>query len=142
MTDSESDELGSLAQSGRKQHLKSARTTMYVIGVLTILANVGLALFAANAAGVAPEQARALQISGFAFAGLGVVFIVLGVMIYSAPVACTVLALILYIGGWAVSGIGNPAMLANGLIIKIVIVVYLVKAIQAAIAYQREEAAA
>jgi len=142
MADIESDELGSLAQSGRKQHLKSARTTMFVIGAITIVANVVLALLAEKAPGVAPEDIRAVQISGFAFAGLGLVFVVLGLLIYSAPVACTVLALILYIGGWAISGLGNPAMLANGLIIKIIIVVYLVKAIQAAVAYQREEAAA
>lgn len=137
----DSDELGSLAQSSRKQHLKSARTTMYVIGAITIIANVGVALMADKFA-VLPEDIRSVQISGFGFAALGVVFVALGVMIYSAPVACTVLALILYIGGWAVTGIGNPAALAQGIVIKIIIVVALVKAIQAAVAYQREEAGA
>lgn len=112
---------------------------MYVIGALTIVSNLAIALMADRFAAL-PEEIRIVQISGFAFAGLGLVFVVLGVMIYSAPVACTVLALILYIAGWAISGIGNPAMLANGLIIKIIIVAALVKAIQAAVAYQREEA--
>ena len=75
----DTEELGSLAQSGRKQHLKSARTTMFVIGAITIVANVAVALMADKVAAL-PEDIRAVQIAGFGFAALGVVFVALGLM--------------------------------------------------------------
>ena len=38
-----SESLGSLAQSARSKQLKSARITLIVIGVLTIVANIAIA---------------------------------------------------------------------------------------------------
>lgn len=125
----EDDGLGSLAQSGRKQHLRTARTTMFVIGGITFVTNLIMAL---------GTQDAAVKMTGFGFAGVGFTYFILGAFIYSAPVACTILGLILYVAGWAISAAMNPVMLANGIVIKIIIVMALVRAIQAAIAYQRE----
>jgi hypothetical protein len=68
---------------------------------------------------------------------LGVVFVVLGMMVYAYPVPATVLGLVLYIGAAAVFGFLSPATLLQGLLFKIIVVVALVKSVQAAIAYQR-----
>ena len=90
---------------------------------------------------------RTTQLSSFVFVAIGVVFIVLGLAIYKAPVPCTVTALVLYLGGWLITVVlsmgGDDAgdvakALMSGIIIKIIIVVSLAKSIQSAIAYQKE----
>lgn len=143
--------LGSLAQSARTSHLKSARTTLFVIGVLTIIANLGMAALAQNLVDQElrnePEQVKqqvvlVTQFVAGGFAAVGVIFLILGSLIYKAPVPCTVLALILYIAGQAISVLLDPTMLAKGAVVKVIIIVALVKAVQAALAYRREEMAA
>lgn len=162
MSATDDDDLGSLAQSSRKTELKKARTTMYVIGVLTLVVNLGLAFFAQNLVDsqfneerqkleqqglqidqqqfdeIKAQSITATRIAAFGFAAVGVAFLLIGVFIEAAPVPLTVLGLVLYIGGAAISAIADPSTLMKGLIIKIIIVVALVRAVQAALAYQRE----
>ncbi len=162
-----SDELGSLSQKVRKDSLRSARITMFAVGVLTIGANLFFGLYAAQMVdkeiegmrktGVVIDEAelkplretaiRATQLSSFVFVGLGAIFIALGCFVYKAPVACTVTALVLYLGGWmatvAISVAGEDGAdvakaLMSGVIVKIFIILCLVRAIQAAVAYQKE----
>ena len=162
-----SDELGSLSQKVRKDSLRSARITMFVVGVLTIGANLIFGLFAEQmidreiagirkTGGVFDEAElkllretaiRATQLSSFVFVGLGAIFIALGCFVYKAPVACTVTALVLYLGGWmatiAISlsnedGTDFVKAVMSGILIKFIIIICLAKAIQAAIAYQKE----
>ncbi len=166
MSELEQDDLGSLAQSGRKVELKKARTTLYVIGVLTLVVNIGVAMLADSlvtsnlnkerdqlrqqgmevdqaAFDQAKEQAvTATQLAAFGFAGLGVAFLVIGACLQMAPLPLAILALILYLGGVAISAMADPTTLAQGIIVKIIIIVALVKAVQTASAYQREAAMA
>lgn len=65
-------------------------------------------------------------------------FVILGALVSSYPVPCTIGGLVLYLGGYAVFGYLNPASLTQGLLIKIIIVAGLYKAMQAAIAHQKE----
>ena len=60
-------------------------------------------------------------------------------MVTQYPVPCTITGLVLYLGANAAFGLMDPTSLARGLIVKIVIIVALFKAVQAAIAYQKEE---
>lgn len=160
----DTEELGSLSQSSRKETLKSARNTMYIVGVLTVLVNLGIALFAKGLVDSQFEkEIRELQAQGMqldnqkveelkkdalfqtqvvsgAFAVTGIIFIAMGAMIHVAPVPITVTALVLYIGCWGISALMDPSMLAKGIILKIIIIVALIKGVQAAIAYQREAA--
>ncbi len=53
----------------------------------------------------------------------------------------TITAFILYVAGNVVVAISDPSALATGLIFKIIVVAALVKAIMAAVAYQREQTA-
>jgi hypothetical protein len=68
---------------------------------------------------------------------LGGVFIVLGLVIKRFPVPATVISLTLYITAAVVFAILNPMTMAGGLIIKVIVVIALVKAIMAAVAYER-----
>jgi hypothetical protein len=146
--------LGSLAQSARLKHLNAARWTLIVIGVLTILVN-GFLLFSAreelvgelrkqkiDMANVNRNEfdnvlllVRLIYIIGIT---LGAIFIVLGLLVKVYPVPITIIALVLYIVAAVGFGVLNPQSLRQGWIIKIIIVVALAKAIQAAFAYQRE----
>ena len=68
----------------------------------------------------------------------GVVFVLLGFFVHRAPVAMTATGLILYIADYAIGAVLDPTYLVRGIIVKIVIVVCLVKALNAAIACERE----
>ncbi|HEY2413293.1 MAG TPA: hypothetical protein VGI40_13670 [Pirellulaceae bacterium] len=143
--------LGSLAQASRGQQLKSARTTLIAIGILTVIVNlVMMALLPdqvkkalqengqgqnQQALNVAMGVAMAIQGS---FLVLGIVFIICGVLVKQFPVACTVSALVLYILAALATAALEPSTLARGIVIKIIIVVALFKAVQAAFAYQKE----
>ena len=147
--------LGSLAQASREKQLNSARATLIVIGVLSLIVNAVLIAmipgqlrneFQQNGQQLDPQQMAiatsiAMAVQGL-FAFLGVVFIVCGVLVKRFPVACTVTALVLYVLSSLATAALDPSMLARGIIVKIVIVVALFKAVQAALAYQKEMHAA
>jgi len=154
--------LGSLSQSARLKSLNSAKGILIVIGVLTVIFNgiqIPLARDQIHEAinrevqklqgqGMIVDQSKvkeaedtamriALLILG-GFIALGVLFIVLGLAIKSYPVPITVTSLVLYLAGAAFSFYLDPEFVGFAAIIKIFIVIALVKAIQSAIAYERE----
>jgi hypothetical protein len=159
----ESSGLGSLAQSARGKHLKQARGILIAIGVLTIVVNA--ILFALIESQVKQEidkevkkvqtqgrivdQAKRKEIEeqavrlGQLMAGgtilLGVVFVVFGIIVNRYPVPVTILSLVLYVASGVIFWVLNPESIAQGIIIKVIIVVALIKAVQAAIAYQKEQ---
>jgi len=150
--------LGSLAQAARQKSLKQAKVLLIVIGVLTILANGAFLTFIrgevdkevaklrAQGLQVKPQAFEALvrsnQIFNGGFVALGIVFVVLGLAVKAYPVPITVTSFVLYVGAAVVMAIVNPTLLVKGLIIKIIIVIAMIKAIQAAIAYERDASAA
>src|SRR5262249_22933761 len=127
------------------KHLNKARWILIVVGVLTIGLNVFLLATLKEQLRGAPQpifdQLYALNtmMAGVGIA-LGVVFIILGILVKTLPVACTVTGLVLYIVGNIVFMVlsGDPKMLFQGAIVKVFIVVALAKSVQAAIAYQKE----
>lgn len=156
--------LGNLAQSARGKELKSARTIMFFIGAVSVAVNMFVFSSAegevqkeidTEVAKLGPgfevdqDKVTALKsqavgatrlISGGGMV-LGIVFVACGLLVQRHPVPATITALALYLASMAIFGLVNPASLASGLIIKIFIVVGLFKAVQAAIAYQKELAA-
>jgi hypothetical protein len=157
--------LGNLAQSARGKELKSARMIMFFVGVLSLLVN--MFVFSSAEGEVQKEIDKEIAKLGPGFevdtdkvkelkdqavgatrlisgggAVLGIIFIVCGVLVTKHPVPTTITALALYLASMAIFGLVNPSSLASGLIIKLFIVVALFKAVQAAIAYQKELAAA
>jgi hypothetical protein len=159
--DPDDEELGSLAQSARTTSLKQARIILIVIGVLTVLMNLFLFLNvereAKNAiaaekqklgpgmefdeAKVKEAEVTVVRVGRLIYGGtllLGVVFIALGIGVYKAPVACTVTGLVLYLAGNAAFAVLEPMSLLRGALFKIIFLICLVKAVQAALAYERE----
>lgn len=153
--------LGSLAQAAREKHLRTARGVFIFIGLLTIAVNVfqlASAEFLVEGAikellkqenlteaeadphqlALARESIlRTLQLFGYGTIGLGVVYLLLAAFLKRHPVAICVTGLVLYVAAAVVFGLLDPATLLQGLIVKIVIVIALVKATQAAVAYQK-----
>ena len=153
--------LGNLAQSARGKELKSARVIMFVIGALSIAANLFFFSsaekdvqteidkeiaklgpgFEVDQEAVAALKTQAVGAARLINGGgmvLGMVFIACGLLVQKHPVPATITALALYLAGVAVFGLLNPASIASGIIIKIFVVIGLFKAVQAAIAYQKE----
>jgi hypothetical protein len=157
--------LPSLAQSARGATLGGARSILFVIGVLTLLLNGFLFANATSEVqeafdkeikgmgpGVVVDQAKLADLQqgavrsvrviyGGAIA-LGVVFCVCGVLVTRYPVPVTVTSLVLYIGAAAVFGFLDPQSLARGIAGKAFVLFGLFKAVQAALAYQKEASAA
>jgi predicted RND superfamily exporter protein len=154
--------LGSLAQSARGKQLKQARIILLVVGGLTILVNALLLANVRNEAKQAVgEEVKKVENQGMradpaevqkledhvvrvaaviygAVIFLGILFVVFGLTIKLYPVPITIISLILYVGAAAVFAVLNPATLLQGVIIKVIIIVGLAKAIQSAIAFERE----
>jgi hypothetical protein len=167
MSDIPGDEgLGNLAQSARTKQLKTARGILYFVGIVTIIANGALIYFAESMVkSKLDSEAAQLRSQGFRIDGeklreiqdqavratrladgiaiiLGIIFIVCGALVYSYPVATTVTSLVLYLGAMAVYGVMDPTTLVQGWLVKILVVVGLFKAVQAAIAYESDRKAA
>jgi predicted RND superfamily exporter protein len=159
--DSHEDELGSLTQSARRTSLRQARIILIVIGTLTVLLNLVFLLRVEKEAKdvIAAEKQKAgpgaqfdeakiketeetiVRIARLIYGGtivLGVIFIILGIAVYAAPVACTVTGLVLYVAGIAIFAAIEPMSLVQGILFKILFTIALVKAVQAALAYERE----
>ena len=160
-----SQSLGSLSQSARSKTLSGAKSTLIVIGVLTVIVGVAqwnlaasmvrqaiaeevkeaerqeMVFDSAEVAQIEAEQIQTTKLACGAIVGLGAVFVFLGTMVYKIPVIATVAGLVLYVGVQAVSAAVSPETIGKGLFIKIIIVICLAKAVQAAVAYQKESAA-
>lgn len=155
--------LGSLAQAARAKQIKQARNLMFVVGAFMLVIYGAQFMNVRNeAAQVVQKEIQAVRAKGMAeapaavekerhritlfcqiFYGsavvLGVVFLLLGVFAQAYPVPATVLALVLYIGRSAIFGYINHEYLLRGGIFQIIVIVALLKSVQAAIAYQKNK---
>jgi hypothetical protein len=153
--------LGSLAQKARGKQLNQARWILIVLGCLYIIVNgvqMGMLRDAIrneiqkqirqnpgaiiNQAAVQEFEDQAYQIGmiiGAIAILVGVAFVVFGIIIKMYPVAVTITSLVLYLITIVGAALLNPQTLIAGIIIKVIIVVCLIKAIQAALAYEKEE---
>ncbi|MCA9176730.1 MAG: hypothetical protein KDB14_19715 [Planctomycetales bacterium] len=154
-----------LAQGARRKQLRTAKSILIGIGVLSVIINGVVAVNAEagvdraiekeladvrmqglaineDALEVARQQAvKVTRLVAGAFALVGVAYIVMGVILDVNPVAITISGLVIYIGSMAVTAVLDPSMLLRGLVVKGFIIAMLFKSIQAAIEYQRAEQA-
>jgi hypothetical protein len=164
--------LGSLAQKARGQKLKQARIIFFIIGVLTILVNLfdiiqirpnfqkavekeiqakgGPGMVQVNHALLQKEEDNAFLLGCVidgAFIFTGVIFLILGVIIYRFPVPATIIGLVLYLltfgaGLLIMAVIGEPEAIgryvSSGLIVRIFIIIALIASIKSALAYENE----
>jgi hypothetical protein len=145
--------LGSLAQSARDKHIKQAQVILIIIGLLTMAVN-GFLLYnlpneiaqAVQQNGVDPGQVEEFQRSvtmfGYLIYGgaalLGVVFLVLGLIVKQYPVPITIASLVLYIVSALLFALLNPMSLVQGIVVKVILIVALVRAMKAARAYESD----
>jgi hypothetical protein len=155
-------ELGSLAQSARTKHLKTARGILFFCGITTVLLNIvfvvgaksivesefekelkplraqGMEIDEAKLAELREQAVRTVQLANGIAVLIGVVFIVCGVLVYQYPVPATVISLVLFLGSAAVYGYLDPTTLQRGWWLKIIFAICLFKAVQAAVAFESE----
>lgn len=144
--------LGSLTQTARLDKLNSARNTLIVIGILSLLVNGGMMFFipsqvdeAIKNGNINPDARPFILGVAFAIQGLGILFsivlIVLGALVKRYPVFSTIAGFVVYLVGNLFFMLLDPANFARGSIIKIFIAVALARAIGTAWAYRQEEVA-
>jgi hypothetical protein len=131
--------LGSLAQKARGDKLKQARGILLFIGGATIVLQIFFLIAALNQN---VDAILAIAIHGL-FIFVGVLFIMLGLLVYRFPLPITILSLVLYIfvslidlGLAAMSG--QPGAMGSSLIWKIIFIVALASSIRSAAAYEKE----
>jgi hypothetical protein len=157
--------LGSLAQGARMKQLNTARGILIVLGLLILGLNIvlffmipsmvdgqiereigklrGQGAFQVNQAAVADARSQMIHLNYLlrgVFIAAGVVLLACGLLIRTFPVPATILSLILYIGAVATSLLmsGGENINPASLVIPVLIILALVRAVQAAVAYERE----
>jgi uncharacterized membrane protein (UPF0136 family) len=136
--------LGSLAQSARNKHLKQAGKTLLIVGILMAIVQVGMFFIDRGQVQQAGNQVdqEIAQLFLIAFHGsailLALAFVVLSFFVERYPVPITVTALGLFLGLQVIFAVINPLNIVSGILVKIIVIVALVKALQAGIAAQRE----
>jgi hypothetical protein len=118
-----------------KQAAKAA-TPLRWLGILLL---IGGGLVFAGGAGSprqGPEQA-AMTVVGGAIALLGVIFIGLSIWARHQPLPAAIVGLLLYITLMALGAINDPASLASGWLIKILIISALIRSINAGLQHRR-----
>jgi predicted RND superfamily exporter protein len=160
--------LGSLAQSARLKNLNQAKGTLIAIGILTIVINgiqliglrdamkqeinnmveaerakahaQGMELTVDSAKLEAAQETgmRVAYLIAYSVIGLGILFVVFGLIVKTFPVPITIISLVLYLGATAIFAYLAPETIVAGIIFKVIIVIGLAKAIQSAVAYESD----
>lgn len=167
--------LGSLAQKARGQKLRQVRIIFFIIGVLTIVANLfditqirpnfqkavqkeiqakgGPGMVQVDRALLQKEEDNAFFLGcalDSVFIFTGVIFLLLGALIYRFPVPATVIGLVLYVvtfgvGLLIVVTLGEAEAIglfvSRGLIFRICFIIALIASIKSAVAYENERRA-
>lgn len=116
-----------------------AQGTLIFVGLLTIAAYTFLYFNATTevqqeaAKGDVPMSQETMlffvRVVYGSFIAIGVVELLLGALIYQFPLFCPLAGLIIYVGANMVAGVLNPLSLLKGIIIKVLVVIALVKAV-------------
>jgi hypothetical protein len=156
--------LGSLAQAARSTQLRQAKRLLIGVGALTAIFNAIFLLFIPGAVKTLTDQelvkngipgrqaADPVELKHFEtvnlianyvhtglYVGLGVLFVGFGFLVHRYPVPITVTSLVLFLLLMVISFFFvGPWTLAQGWIIKLAFVIGIIKAIQAAFAYEKE----
>ena len=136
--------LGSLAQKARAQKLNGIRVLLIILGLLIGGAHVFLLTqLDDNAAGfgipaVAVPLARVLCLL---FIGVGLLFVLFGIIVHTYPVAITIISLVIYASLTVLDLVSNPELVARALWLRILIIIGLVQGVRTAVVYERERAA-
>lgn len=107
--------------------VKSAQNAIFVVAGIQVVFGIIMAF-------VGPEELRNIEI-GIAVV-IGAIFFGLGLWCKRKPLVAIIIALVLYAALLLLDAIYNPSTLIKGVIVKVAVIVYLVKGINAAKAAQ------
>ena len=113
-----------------KQAKKQAATTLFVVAALMLVCNTVGVLMLGDQQGLEEEEKIIAVVVGV---GVAVMFAGLGAWALFMPLPPTIIGLVLFTGLSVVEIVSDPAAIGRGIIIRIVIIVMLVKAINAAV---------
>ena len=128
---------GSQHKAAHTQSISSGRGWILFVAILQLLFGAGFTI-AGFAANVEEEQKHQLVFVGGTMLIIGFVFLALWFWARSSPFPAALTALILYITIHAADAVMDPKSLANGLLIKILIILGLSKAVQSAYALRKQ----
>jgi uncharacterized Zn finger protein (UPF0148 family) len=149
-------------KQAHQQRMRSGRTTILVVAILTLIAAVAVYFIGTSALDKAMQEVDSVRhdedidpaaiaeadaenqkaerlvmlIAGLNIL-LGVIYLGLWVWAKARPLPATISALILFATVWVASAALDPAELIRGIIVKIVILVFLIKAVDSARKFQR-----
>ncbi|MBN1554947.1 MAG: hypothetical protein JXA11_09390 [Phycisphaerae bacterium] len=131
----------SLGQNVQEKELKKkcrqASIALFAAAVLQGITGIALYAFLKNEPNVDMQK---LQILVGVVVGIGVVFAVLGFWARVNPLPASIVGLVLYVTLHAIDAVADPSALLRGWIIKVIVVVALINAIQAGITYRQLKA--
>jgi hypothetical protein len=122
-------------KSTHKQAVKSGRGYILAISILQLV--VGLAFLAVYLAGPQTPKNAAMLAIAITMTVLGLVYMGLWIWAKTAPFAAALTALIIYISVLALDGVFAPQQIAQGLLVKILIIAGLSQAVKSGYALKK-----
>lgn len=127
----ELDGIRQIEIDGYKQGVKKARNTLFVIAGLVFLGEM-ITLAASGDGNFLETVIIALIEAG--------IFVALALWTENKPYTAIIIGIIIYLGLWLLTAIFDPSSIIKGIIVKIIILVYLFKALPDAKALQQVKA--
>lgn len=138
--------LGNLSENAHLKSIKTARTALIIVGVLTLIGGFFLdKMLQSEIASVRRnpnmiiDEAVVSQINLMIYAvyALGFIFFGLSFWAKKNPFAACLTGLIIYISAWLIDIASDPSMIMRGIIIKLIIISLLVNGVKAGIAWRQ-----
>lgn len=128
------------------RRLAQARVLLLVVGALNLVGAVVLYfIFEAQVdeqrqAGTGAEEGEiaTIRLNLMLTMAVGLMILVLGVAVARMPAVASLTALLIFLALQVFIAARDPANMGRGLLLKIILIVGLIKAVQAAIAHERE----
>ncbi len=114
------------------RHIRTGYRTLLAVGILQLL--MGAVILALASA--APPDVQGLGLVAAFVAGIGVVFLGLAFWAKKSPLPATVTGLVLFLSGWLIDAAADPSLALRGVVIKLVIAVFLARAVSAAVKHR------
>jgi hypothetical protein len=122
-------------KSTHKQAVKSGRGYILAISILQLV--VGLAYLAIYFSGGHTAKAQAILAIAVTTTALGFVYMGLWIWAKTAPFAAALTALVIYVSVLALDGVFAPQQIAQGIILKILIIAGLSQAVKSGYALKK-----
>jgi len=115
--------------------MTSAKRCLFAVGILQLLAGAAFYAGFRFAEEESVKQELLIMLTGVGL--IGILYIVLGLWAKRSPLPASIVGLVLYVSLLVFDGISDPAAIARGWIMKIIVLMVLVKGIKAGIQYRK-----